>query len=388
MSTTYDPILEIRELRRMRVFSPLSSPGMGTALVLEPDTGKPLIIESGEPVPEARLGRYRRSFLIDLRPYSLSMDMQLPSADPAFLFQGVVNFSCQVGDPADVARHSIRDMTAAVRPPLGKIMRRVASKYDISKFNEAEAALNDALEEFSGDSTIRLGNYLMELSVGGEDAARSSAKYHDVSRDERMEKIRRGTMSDVVAGGRDELVAQWLAKYEGDPSKILEMEADAKERESERLLSAMAILASSGEDTEAFDTRQERRRLLSRFLSDYGVVPAMERERPGSRRRRLTGSLVPGTSEEGSTKDDESADRDGKPDGDDRVSRVHRGPSGGEPAKPAKAPPDLEGHHPMVEDGPKGDARGTRPSRVRGLLENRSDRKRSQPRDPDAASGS
>ncbi|MGH3852119.1 MAG: hypothetical protein ACRDR6_01195 [Pseudonocardiaceae bacterium] len=278
MSTTYDPILEIRELRRMRVFSPLSSPGMGTALVLEPDTGKPLIIESGEPVPEARLGRYRRSFLIDLRPYALSMEMQLPSADPAFLFQGTVHFSCQVDDPADIARHSIRDMVSTVRPPLVKIMRRVASKYDISKFNEAEAALNDALEKFSGDSTIRLGNYLIELSVGGEGAARSSAEYHDTSRVERLEEIRREPMRKVVAGGRGGLVTQYLVKNGGDPSEVLEMEADEKERESERLLSAIGILASSGEDTEAFDTRIERQRLLRRFLSDHGVVPPMERE--------------------------------------------------------------------------------------------------------------
>ena len=280
-TTTYDPILETRELSRFRVFAPLASPGLGTALVLQPAEGDPLVIEAGQRVPEARLGDYRRSFLVDLGQYGLRMDERLPTRDPSFQFQCSVTFNCRVLDPAAVARMNIRDMTSAVRLTLVRIMRRVGRDYDISGFNDAEAALNDALERFRGDRAIQLSSFLVELAPGGE--------YHDTMRGIRMDDIRRGAMEDVVAGGQQSIWAQWLAKHDGDPSELIELEARSKALEQEHLLDAMRIVSSSGEKTEPFDTNAERRRLLGRLVSDP-EIGSLDRGR-GSRRSRLAGSL-------------------------------------------------------------------------------------------------
>jgi hypothetical protein len=383
VNTTYDPILEARDLHRIRVFA-LSPPRMGTALVLESGTGEALIIKTGERVPDARLGNYRRSFLVDLSPHGVRMDVQLPSRDPSFLFQGTVNFSCRVEDPVDVARRGIRDMMATVRPSLVRIMRKIAREYDIAEFNAAEAALNEELDKYRGDSAIRLGSYSVELHVGGEDAKRSSTDYHNTNRYTRMEGLRRGAMSEVVAGGRDGLVAQWMAKHGGDPSRILDMEAEEKALEAENLLRAMGILTSSSGETEAFDTRQERRRLLGRFLSDYGAAPELESSRPGTRRSRVAGSLSPGGSVEGVTESAESTNGAGETNGHDRMRGVGRdGAGAGEPTEGEHRPRPSETDH-STGEATGDDGRGSRVSRVRGAYEDRSSRRRPQPRDPDA----
>jgi hypothetical protein len=360
--TTFDPILEVQELRRYRVFTPLASPQLGTALVLEPGEGAPLVIQAGDRVPESRLGWYRRSFLIDLGQYGLRLEEQLPSADPAFLFDASVTFSCRVGDPAQVAARNIRDMAAAVRLPLVRIMRTVARNYDISQFNLAEAALNDALSGYTGDAAVFLGSYLVELSVGGA-AANSSAEYYDLARDTRLDGIRRRDMSDVVGGGRDELIAQWLAKHGGDPTSLLALEAESKRLESEHLLRAMGILTSSGDESEPFDTREERRRLLGRFLEDHGG--AAELDRPV--RRRLSGSLAPAE-----PVPDEPADSvaPAEPEAP-RASRLRTPASAPAAEEPAPAP---------ARDAVRG------PVRVRGLRSDRPDRpvRGARPRDPDA----
>jgi hypothetical protein len=291
-TTTYDPILEVRDLPRYRVLRPVAPPQLGTALVLEQKQGAPLVIHAGDGVPESRLGHYRRAFVVDLGQYGLQLDEMLTSADPSFVFNCSVTFSCRVRDPALVVTHNIRDMTAAVRLPIVRIMHSVAHEYDISQFNQAQAALTDRLGSYVGDTAIELGSYLVELHVGGG-ARTSSAEYHDVAREARLDAIRRSEMSEIVARGRDELIAQWLIRNDGDPTALFEAEATAKHRESENLLTAMNILSSSDTDVEPFDTKDERRKLMGRFLEDHGGVA--DDGRP--RRRRLSGSLASRPSE-------------------------------------------------------------------------------------------
>ena len=205
--------------------------------------------------------------------------------------KGAVSFSCRVENPAVIAQRGIRDVTASVRLPLVRIMRRVARLYDISEFNAAEAALDEALQAFPGDSAVRIGGYMVELAVGGDAAPRSSAEFHDTSRCIRLDDMRREVMGPVVAGGRDELIALWLAKHDGDPTALIDLELETKAMESEHLLHAMRILTSSGVETEPFETLEERCNLLRRFLSDPAAIPAADADQRGSRRSRLASSV-------------------------------------------------------------------------------------------------
>ncbi|WP_245192954.1 hypothetical protein [Amycolatopsis alba] len=282
---TYNPILEFRELPRFRVFSTITAPRLGTSLVLEPGEGQPLVIEAGDLVPEARLGKYRRSYLIDLRNYALQLEERVPSADPSFQFAATVSFTCRVHNPVEIARRRLPDMTESLRLSMARLMRQVAREYDISEFNQAEAALTARLAEFTGDSAVYLGGYLVELHVGGA-VEQSSAEYHDTSRAIRMDRMRREPMADVVRGGRDAMYAQWLAKRGGDPSQLLEFEATARADEAELMLKTMKALEPS-EGAEPFAFRAERKKLTAKLIGE----PV--EERPKKRKSRVTGSLAP-----------------------------------------------------------------------------------------------
>jgi hypothetical protein len=170
---TYDPILSTS--------AQLASPRMGTALVLETALGEPLVVLHGERVPERQIGGYRRANLVDLRLHGLVLEAQLPSRDTfldgvadvtrlqlnsPFPFQATVSFTCQVTNPAMVAAVGIRDMTAAVRPRLVKILRAVSHRYDVLDVAVAEAALNSALDRYYGNSAVRLGQFTVELETG------------------------------------------------------------------------------------------------------------------------------------------------------------------------------------------------------------------------------
>ncbi|MFI9449485.1 hypothetical protein [Amycolatopsis sp. NPDC052450] len=284
-TVTYDPILELRELPRLRIFTPIAAPRLGTSLVLEPEEGPPLVIAAGDRVPEARLGKYHRSYLIDLGNYALSLEERVPSADPSFQFTATVSFTCRVHNPTEIAKRRVRDMTGSLRLQMARLMRQAAREYDISEFNQAEAAMNAHLAKFTGDSAVYLGGYLVELHAGGA-VEQSSAEFHDTSRAIRMDRMRREPMADVVRGGRDEMYAQWLAKRGGDPSQLLEFEATARADEAELMLRTMKAL-EPGEGGEPFAFREERKKLTARLLGEPSE------DRPKKRKSRLTGSLAP-----------------------------------------------------------------------------------------------
>lgn len=155
---TYDPILETA--------APLATPRAGTALVLETTLGQPLVVLHGEPFPDWHSGSYRRAHLVDLTLHRLAMEAELPSRDRTFVFDATVSFTCQVTNPAMVAAGGIRDLTAAIRPRLVKILRAVAHRYDVLDVAIAEAALNSALDRYYGNSAVRLGQFLVELETG------------------------------------------------------------------------------------------------------------------------------------------------------------------------------------------------------------------------------
>lgn len=286
INTTYNPVLEVSELSWLRLTTPIRSPRIGTALVLERTTGERVVVASGERVPERHLGRYHRSYLVDLGRYGVKLHEQLPSRDPSFPFLATITFACQVLDPVAVIASGITDMTAAVRASLTRTMRTVAARHDVLSVASAEAALNSALDRFTGNDVIGLDSFVVELDTGHTSAI------HEVRRTARLDGMRREEMAEVVRGGRDALIAQMLAKNNGDPSALMAHEADLKARESENQLEALRIVTASGERMEGFDARKHRDEILGRFLGPGDEKPSEPGKRL-SRRSRVVGSLGP-----------------------------------------------------------------------------------------------
>ncbi|MBD0293536.1 MAG: hypothetical protein ICV70_08185 [Jiangellaceae bacterium] len=281
---TYDPILHIQELSRFRVVNPPASPRIGTALVLEACTGMPVVVWPGQRVPQARLGNYLRSYLVNIEHYALRLGETVPSKDPAFPFRCVVTFHCGVNDPGVVAHRGIRDVTAAMRLPLVRIVRGVARGFDIHHLNDAEVAIDRALRGYHGDEAIRVDDYLVELF--------GHAEYNSVTRNLRLDDRRRTAMVPVIADGDPALRAEYLANGDGNPGDLIQLDAQSSLARSDQALAAMRIQA--GMDNEDFDTHQARHHLLGQVLGDRDLLGKRALEQPGARRQRIAGELEGG----------------------------------------------------------------------------------------------
>jgi hypothetical protein len=334
VNQTYDPILEIVELRRVRLGA-LPPPAMGTALVLERPVGAPLVVPAGDRVPDPRKGNYRRMFRIDIANRGLSFTTTVPSENSAFPFSVEISFACQVVDPAAIARDNVRDMTAALTPSLTSIVRRVAGHFHALKTGPAEAAITGQLMTARSESAVRLSGFAVR--VGTVDAG------HLVSaeRDAVVLERRRRAMEPVVQGGRDAMLAHTMAMNGGDPTAWLDREQEAKENNTTASLRALAVLMGSSEQLEGFNKTEISNKAMSTFFgSDGSPIGPQRGIRERIERKRLSAGddggspVVEGTPVDTSagtpTPDPGTADKSGgQPDNNGRRSSRIRGSASG-----------------------------------------------------------
>jgi hypothetical protein len=176
--TTYDPILDVRELRR---FTRISPPRLATALLLQSNKGLPLLVKAGDPVPSPLWGKYRYAFLIDVGDHQLRFEEQVPSKTPSLTFQCVVTFICRVADPEIVVARNIHDVAAVVRPRLFESIRAITIQFDMSELNEAEQTIGQLLRSNSfDDEAIHLEKHLAELTVNHGDSQSSLSRRNSI----------------------------------------------------------------------------------------------------------------------------------------------------------------------------------------------------------------
>lgn len=284
---TYDPVVEVAELPKWRLTSPLRPPDPGRALVLVRDSGPSLTIRSGEEIPSARYGSYRSVFTVDLGEHRLVLDIPLLSRDPTFSFRSRVDLICKVADPAKVVARGIRDMSGALYGYLRRTLREVARDYDIAEFHEAEQALNTALASFTGDDAVRLRNIHVELLVDEDEIATSGREFRDVVRETRLSRMRRTRHVEMIREeGVDGLIAEIMEK-EGPRAALAWIEkSEAEKREVKREVMRM-VLERGDSDREPFEQTELERAVLEEVLRDGdGLFET------ATRRGRLRGSLA------------------------------------------------------------------------------------------------
>jgi hypothetical protein len=283
---TYDPVLDVTELPKWRLTSPLRPPDPGRALVLVRDSGPSLTVHTGEEIPSARYGGYRSVYTVDLGEHRLVLDIPLLSRDPTFSFRSRVDLICKVADPAKVVVRDIRDMSGALYGFLRKTLREKARDYDIAEFHEAEQALNSALASFTGDDAVRLRNIHIELLVDEDEIAASGREFRDVVRETRLSRMRRTRHVEMIREeGVDGLIAEIMEK-EGPRAALAWIEkSEAEKREVKREVMRM-VLERGDSDREPFEqTELERAVLAEVFRDGDGVFET------ATRRGRLRGSL-------------------------------------------------------------------------------------------------
>ncbi|WP_353945370.1 hypothetical protein ABII15_29920 [Streptomyces sp. HUAS MG91] len=296
---TYDPVLEVTELSKWRLTSPLRPPDPGRALVLVRDSGPSLTVRSGEEIPSARYGSYRSVHTVDLGEHRLVLDIPLLSRDPTFSFRSRVDLICAVVDPAKIVARGIRDMSGALYGFVRTTLREVARDYDIAEFHQAERALNSAVASFAGDDAVRLRAVHVELLVDEDEIVTSGREFRDVERETRLSRMRRTRHVEMMREeGVDGLIAEIMEK-EGPRAALAWIEkSDAEQREVKREVMRM-VLERGDADREPFEQTELERAVLEEVLRGGG--DGLFSTAP--RRGRLTGSLSralePGAAEPG-----------------------------------------------------------------------------------------
>ncbi|MFC0115520.1 hypothetical protein [Kibdelosporangium aridum] len=288
MNQTYDPIEETVELRRLRVGSPLRTPGMGSVLVLERSVGAPMVIGPGERIPERRLGNYTRMHVVNTRPKALSFTTDAPSVDPAFTFQVTVSFGCQVTDPVAIARDGVRDMTAALVPSLTAIIRSVACQYDVLDPAPVEAEIGTRLNGAYPVSAVRLSGFSVQVTPA------DTTEIVTAQREIRVQGMYRDAMRPVAKGGREEMLAHVMGLTGGDPTPWLDREQKAKDQQVQASLDALRALMNSGEPLPQFNTSQISEQAMESFFP--GSLNGSKRGGIRDRIARKTRGVIEGNS--------------------------------------------------------------------------------------------
>jgi hypothetical protein len=346
METTYDPIVGDPEPLLYWHWRRLAAPRLGLALVLVSSRGELVAFPGGSPVPAARLGNYRSAYYIDTAEHLLYLDAQLPSSDPGFVFQAHLTYRCRVTDAADVARRQIRDMRSLVAPRLVATMRGASRRLDIAESSRAEEAIEEALRSVSCDPAVEISGCGIELPVHADEAASSGRSFRETHRETRLTEMKVGPMRELLAGGNPALLALHLANHPDDTGPVMEMIVAGDIAEAQNMLQAISMMyGRSGSDEEPFETRDERKKLMDRFLTralptgtlygagtgaDAGPRPSGSRLRgslaadPG--RKVISASVVGDTGESprGTADRDDGRPTEGRPDGSGapRPSRI------------------------------------------------------------------
>ncbi|MCO5995831.1 hypothetical protein [Actinoallomurus rhizosphaericola] len=368
--TTYDPIVEIRALRSLRLLSPLRPPEPGRALVLVPRSGEPYAIHHGGSVPSAWVGKYQSSYLVDMTEHWLKIELSLLSKDPSFAFRGSVGLLAGVNDPIEVVARGIRDVGRALEDHTRWLLRQVSRDYDIAQFHDAERALNVAVRGFTGDSAIRLRDVTVELQVDDEEVVASGRAYRDAERDARLSDRRRDRHLAILRRDGVEALLAEIFEREG-PQAVLDRIAAAEDAEREELMRAWQTVLNNS-DVEPFDMVEAQRTVLRRLME--GSSAPFGGTRSGRLRGTIPAASAPPELASGPLPDD---DRDGSPgrggvaDRDGRRAAEHGGATGrggtmhgeragGRPG-PSEGPPEDEPDGGADRLGPRGAAPGEPP---------------------------
>lgn len=255
--STYNPIIEYVELRRVRLGAPLKAPANGTVLVLERAVGAPLVVQHGDRVPEARLGNYRRMYVIDVATRGISFTTTAPSADHVFPFSVTVRFACRVTNPVTIACNDVTDMAAAVSPSLAGIVREVAARYDVLHPTEAEAAIKARLNSAYPTIDVELSGFSVFVNVP------DTAELISTLQGQRVEKIAWEHHGETARGGREALIRHSLASG-ADPLDILDRHRRDAALEMDMKLQALRAL--TGDTKDVADKTDIHRTMLSEFF--------------------------------------------------------------------------------------------------------------------------
>lgn len=293
MNATYNPILEVRILRRFRLAVRDLRPTMNTALVLVPDAGDPLVIRSGEIVPQIRTANYRELYVIDTSDHLLQLECRLPSSESAFAFHTVISYRCMVSDPAFVVKNSYTDAGAVLAPLLTRVLRATTRGFDPAEAGQAEGMANHDLRDLRFGLGFSVSDCVVELALDGDEAG-YKRKLRNTRHTVEVEQAELEHVMPYVEAGDVGMLALFIAKHREHAGAVVDLLMERDHQRGAQLIEAMKVVFAKSTPDDDFDIESARTRIVRQ------VVDEMSGERSSGpalslSRGRLRGTLLGAT---------------------------------------------------------------------------------------------
>jgi len=165
--STYNPYAVI-ERPRLGVFDGLPSAPPGTVLVVDRE-GHPvraLLAHSDRlTAGEARWGRIRTLYRVDVAEHPLEFADTFPCGDDIGGFRATIKFTCRVVDAEAVVQRGIRDVARTLVPLLTETLRRTCETFAAEDHDDAERAALAAVRAREADGGHDPAFEITQISV-------------------------------------------------------------------------------------------------------------------------------------------------------------------------------------------------------------------------------
>lgn len=261
MTRTYNPILDREDVPRRWFRSSMTPPELGTAVVLVPKSGDPVVIWHGQRPQSTSIGKHRR-YVVDIANRGISFDMKAASANPVFPFAITVELACRVTNPFTIVRDNIQDMTAALMPSLAREVRDIAAMFDVLRPTEAARAIELRLGSAQPSGDVELTGYSVTV------APENTQGYVEAKQELGVQQLRRDGMKEVAQGSAEAQIAQLLATNHGDIREVLDYITNERNHDDAVKLKALEI--AMGGDLEDMDAADVQRNALTNIFGGNG----------------------------------------------------------------------------------------------------------------------
>jgi hypothetical protein len=299
---------QVIERPKMGYFAGLPSAEPGTVLVIDRENHELRTLgkhSDGLTPGEARFGRIRTLYRVDVREHMLDFEDEFRSSGDVGGFRAHVSFACQVADPAAVVKRGIQDATELLLPLISQTLRRTLGTIDAEHFDSAEEIAINAVKEIERenrhDRAFQIGHFSVTLSLDEASASyvreRKEAA-REIIRERDRAKIARqkAELESELASQRDQIEAiraSNAARFETERLSLQrlrdEVEGELAKRRLEMELDrddvrAKAVSRTDNElqmqNLEARFTIQEKEAALDRAKANYDLArTALEQDR-------------------------------------------------------------------------------------------------------------
>lgn len=242
---TYNPIKYAIPVPTWTPLKPSLRPPMNEAHVYK-KRGAPMIVLFHDDLEQSnmvRFGAYESLYSIDLLPYLISFDLNLPSKDDGCEFVATISLRCAVDMPTQLVRYKVTDTRAYLAPIIRQYMIEISQEYYPDSREDrrrAEKELATSMQSLKSVEGFELLSCQVFLALDEQDREHyrklrqiqhalshekaqaelwSAREYNAIERN----KISLDFFNELIKQGYAQLVLLYLAKNPNDIRAVTEM---------------------------------------------------------------------------------------------------------------------------------------------------------------------